>query len=578
VYFDLFGWSVVYSGFYTILMVHSLVFLLGLHTAHQLYLSTGQHSTASFTSSLLSALGNELYCLSLCLLVTLLVSLVMSTWAPMLWYESGTVVAFLLYLPPTLLTSAYIRSRSPHLYSQTQGVMNILAMWLLFLAVSVSLNLMVGYVACLHIISIWAVGLGTRAIAQYMAHRAPVHGFDKSRLIQSAVLYAHELCQLPIMCVWWSVFSPTFTMVLPLMGKVGTVIPSDVLVALLIAIAVCTGWSLLTVNTFTKSHSFSSLKGYLLAYAVLIVSLALLLQPYSTTRPKRLWIQHISREIHHRERGAPSLDHGLWVAGFDATGLDPIMSALDSVPYHRNQMSPRLANLASLSARDSYSCDGWSGDCYFLFPFSFPVAEALQDFLYIPRPSEPPPDCSQAPNKLSLDISLISSALLSPQDKQTIPSTQLELLSYPPHTEMTRRILCVTLTGSSHMTLILRELEGAHLLRWAFIQEDRDATQSSASATPGADEWHDSSVAARPDGVFYLQIGFGICSGNICKQRIYLETIDEEKGVSKLEVAAYAHYMEGRDETLDRFIGELPDWARGAEWSQYQSSLIVKYV
>jgi hypothetical protein len=563
-----------------------MVFLLGLHTAHQLYLSApsglGQQSS-SFLSFLLAALASELYCLSFCLLVTAVVSLFMATWAPMLWYESGAIVAFLLYLPPALLTSLYIRSRSPHLYTQTQGVVNILTLWLFFLGLSVSLNLMVGYVACLHIISIWAVNLSTRAITSYMTHRAPLYGFDKSKLIQSAALYAHELCQFPIMCVWWSVFSPTFTMVIPLMGKVGTVIPSDVLVALVVAIGVSTGWSLLTVNTsISKTHTLPALKRHTVAYVALVFSLTLLLQPYSSTHPKRLWIQHISREIHHPDRTTPFLDHGLWVAGFDATGLDPIMPAIASTdaPYHRNHLSPRLANLIPVSRPDDnlYSCDGWSGDCYFLFPYSFPVAEALQDFIYLPRASDPPPDISQptTPNKLLLDISLVSTSPLL--NKESIPSSQPELHSYPPHTILTKRIVCVTLTGSSHMTLILRELMGAHLIRWAFIQ---DQTSQEIQIPPPINEWHDSSVASRPDGVFYIQIGFGLCSGNgnICKQKIFLEIIDEEKGSSKLEIAAYGHYMDsGRDETITRFIDELPEWSQGAEWSQYQSSLIVKYI
>jgi hypothetical protein len=573
IYFDLFAWSVVYTGYFTIIAIHSLVFLLGLYTAYQLFLSSPQQQ--SFVSYLVTSCWNEFYCLSLCLAAVVLVSVIYSLLIPMLWYSSGTLVAYLLYIPPTLITSVWIRSRFHQTYSQTQGVANILSMWLLFLAVSIISNLMIGYIACLYVVSIWSVFMFSKVLNNYMTHRAPVHGFDRSKLIHFFVFYSYELCQLPILYVWWCVFSPTFTLVIPLMGKVGTVIPSDVLVALLIGFGVSTGWNLLTVNVIPKSQTLASSKNLLLGYALMVICFFIALQPYSAAQPKRLWIQHIHRELHHphplpllKEHSSkpPLTDHGLWVSGFDATGLDPIIPFLESTPFHRNKFSLRLGNMLSPDSPLDYSCNGFSGDCYFRYPYSFPVAEALQDFVFIPY--DKPPEMMQYPNKLTLDLSVLS---VTPILREELPERQ-SLRSLPKSSGLQKRIISVILTGSSHMALVLRELPGSNLIRWSFPSDvDREVSSLKES------EWQDSSLVNRPDGVYYIQIGFGMCPMDICKQRILLETIEESKD-SKLEIAAYSHYMDGRDAPIQEFIKGLPEWSKGAEWSQYQSSLIVKYV
>jgi hypothetical protein len=573
IYFDLFAWSVVYTGYLTILVIHSLVFLLGLYTAYQLFRSTPQQR--SFGMYLLVSCWNEFYCLSLCLAAVTLVSVFHSFWIPMRWYSSGTLVAYLLYIPPTLITSVWIRSRFHQSYTQTQGVANILSLWLLFLALSLVSNVTIGYIPCLYIVSIWGVFMFEKVISDYMTHRAPLHGFDRSKLIQFVVFYSYEICQLPIMYVWWCIFSPTFTLVIPLMGKVGTVIPSDVLVALLIGFGVSTGWNLLTVNSISKNQTSVSFKNYFLGYLLMVICFFFFLQPYSATQPKRLWIQHIHREHHHplllNEHSKPPLiDHGLWVSGFDATGLDPILPYIQSTPYHRNLLSLRLGNMLSSDSSLDYSCSGWSGDCYFLYPYSFPVAEALQDFIFIPQ--DKPPELTQYPNKLLLEISVLSVSQI-PHEKIPVSRHTLSLRSLPKASGsgLHKRIISLMVTGSSHMTLVLRELPGSNLIRWSFPQ-----TESKETSNFEEYEWQDSSVVDRPDGVYYIQIGFGMCPQDICKQRVLLETIDEAKD-SKLLIAAYSHYMDGRDEPIRKFIKSLPEWSKGAEWSQYQSSLIVKY-
>lgn len=477
-------------------------------------------------------------------------------------------MALLIYVPPALLTSAAVKSKYHHLYTQKYGVSNILSMWLFMLGSCISLNLMLGYVACLHIMSISTVYFLGNAIHDYMTHRAPRFGYDRSKLIQSAVFYHYEICQIPILYIWWSVFSPTFTMLIPLMGKTGTIIPSDTLISIVIGIGVLTGWNSLFPYSIRPAKSY---KNMWIGYVILIFILGISIRPYSDLHPKRLWIQHVYKESHQSSSDAgksSSIHHGLWVSAFDAAGLDPIIPYIKSA-YHRNQFFPNVGNLMSVIndntpwSQFEYSCNGWSGDCYFHYPYSYPVAEVLQDFIFIPL--EESSEIIMTPNKLTLDISTI---LSNPLAYQEIPTTNHYLRTLPKDSRLIKKILSISVTGSSHMTLVVRELAGSHLLRSTFCREGADL--------PSDDDWHDSSVVNRPDGVYYIQIGFGMCPENVCRQQVYFEVCDESKE-SKLQIAAYSHYMEGKDEMIRKFIKELPDWSQGAEWSQYQSHMIVKY-
>ena len=117
--------------------------------------------------------------------------------------------------------------------------------------------------------------------------------------------------------------------------------------------------------------------------------------PYSAAaRPKRLWVHHVQRDLTGLGGGT---DSGLWLVGFDGSGLD----ALKPPPYSLQDTGSAWlhdSNYQNLRGGEGerrrdwrvapngrgFNCDINSGECYIYWPYFFPVAEALLDSLYIP--------------------------------------------------------------------------------------------------------------------------------------------------------------------------------------------------
>lgn len=145
------------------------------------------------------------------------------------------------------------------------------------------------------------------------------------------------------------------TLAVPMMGKIGTVVPSDPIIAALISVFVASlscfpliGVTLTdifspeyeTKGYFQSDVVSSKINGdeaimerpgnYLYSKVLFLISFLTLvacvsLKPYSTERPKRLWIQHIERSF--IEPGKTLSDAGIWINGFDGLGLYPLRYA-----------------------------------------------------------------------------------------------------------------------------------------------------------------------------------------------------------------------------------------------------------
>ena len=145
------------------------------------------------------------------------------------------------------------------------------------------------------------------------------------------------------------------TLAVPMMGKIGTVVPSDPIVAALVSLFVASmsvfplvGCSLIDLFSpryesqgyFVGSVKEAEKKSVRLldmsTSGLLLVSLCVIiacvpLQPYSASRPKRLWIQHVQRSF---KEGSYSIsDAGVWIQGFDGLGLHPLRYD-QSIHYH----------------------------------------------------------------------------------------------------------------------------------------------------------------------------------------------------------------------------------------------------
>jgi hypothetical protein len=73
--------------------------------------------------------------------------------------------------------------------------------------------------------------------------------------------------------------------------------------------------------------------------------------------------------------------------------------------------------------------------------------------------------------------------------------------------------------------------------------------------------------------VHYLSVGFGLCSPTEgCHQDVYLLV----RGAAPVQVAVYGHYTDQKEDTAEikALMNDLPQWAKGAEWTKFPSSII----
>ena len=243
---------------------------------------------------------------------------------------------------------------------------------------------------------------------------------------------------------------------------------------------------------------------------VAILSIMHILRPYSSTHPKRLWVQHCSRDI--CDASKCNVDSGLWITAFDGLGLDPL----------------RSTEIKKFDGRyDAPPCDANDGGCYSRYPWSYPVAQLMRDSFFIP---------------------------ISPPD---IPSDLKLTMNITTKFDGNKRIQAV-ITGPSHLRLILRDGSGgSRLLCWELFE-------GNGCIEP---------PPPREDGTRYTQLicGFGDQS---CTFRVSMLL----SGRSPVELTAHADYVTLTSSTeLQHFRMSLPLWSRGAEWTNFASSLVSKF-
>jgi hypothetical protein len=370
----------------------------------------------------------------------------------------------------------------------------------------------------------------------------------------------------PIVSLYHRMAHTLLDVMIPLLGKSGTVVPADIVLAAVMALQWSTYVGTLTTDSITKPFNFSMLRkagtSIVITYALIGCSFA-----YRDCHPKRLWIYHIERRFqsklhgnnnHFRPNNAMTrreydhggiqyeamVDQGLYVLGFDTQGLKPIDLYLSDFV---NEYS--VNNLPLEDYKRLASCEVSTGECYGSFPWYFPVADALRDSVYIPTISA-----------MQLEIDNLHQMEMFITDHSSDPST---------------RILEIELKGPSHINLVLRETSpGQQITRWYLTEEQLDGRQATVDdILPKLTYPH----PLRSEGIYFMEIGFGLCFAlqNPCKKSVWLEVTGSEY----LDVISYGHYVNNLDDPLiDKFIQRLPSWSRGAEWTKFPTVLIAERV
>ena len=252
----------------------------------------------------LHALGQTARAVSMAALAAASFGAVLSVAAPMRWYAGGVPVALVLFVPPAALGG---------------GDGDALALWSLLCGLGALFNVGAAYAACAALL-----GLLFRSLR-------------------------------PVALVIWIQIAHTLLLVaVPLLGRVGSRVPLDAAVGALVGLFAG------LIRTLTppwpkpphKRVCFSVLVGLLVA--------ATMLPPFTAARPKRLALQHVSRDL------ASQRDSGLWVLPLDGS---------------------RLRGLGNVLSRATpVTCDKAGPGCYLEYPFFFPFSDIVRGDVWLDAP------------------------------------------------------------------------------------------------------------------------------------------------------------------------------------------------
>jgi len=278
--------------------------------------------------------------------------------APMRWYALGQWVSFPLFLPPAYGMQMWVLHHGrggpmaplrPH-----EAAAGAVGVWWTLAGVLTIGGVRSGWIAtwwllnasCAFALCPWNRVQGSERPAHIWALYAA--------LLSPAAMMSGRMAQLGL------------TMLMPLMGKSGTLLPADILIA-----AATSGLGIMAVLVWTplltleRTRIFAKGMALLTAVAVLC---ALPLPPYTTTTPKRIWLQHVYKTI-----GGEYAGSGLWLTPFDSQALKPFQT----------QRVPRL------DGRHVVGCDPDGPQCMTSYPYYFPIGHHLRTSWWLPV--DPPP-------------------------------------------------------------------------------------------------------------------------------------------------------------------------------------------
>uniref|UniRef100_A0A8C8H5K7 Endoplasmic reticulum metallopeptidase 1 n=1 Tax=Oncorhynchus tshawytscha TaxID=74940 RepID=A0A8C8H5K7_ONCTS len=240
--------------------------------------------------------------------------------------------------------------------------------------------------------------------------------------VKYSVLYQLGLA-LPyvhFMFLIWVVFE-IFT---PILGRSGTEIPPDVVLATLVTLATLFLSSFFLHFIYLARSTKWLLAGLGTVFTVfLVLVLCGMFFPYtadpSGPRPKRVFLQHTTRTFHGLDGQVKSRDSGLWINSFDYTGMQ-----------HITPIIPEINDTIRTSCQEDRPFCG--------YPWFLPVKFLVKKNWYLPAPEVFP---------------------RSPIEFQVLSKEQ---------TKWGTVKITFEVKGPSHMSLYLRPHQGASLSSWSF--------------------------------------------------------------------------------------------------------------
>ncbi|KAL2099603.1 hypothetical protein ACEWY4_003997 [Coilia grayii] len=233
-------------------------------------------------------------------------------------------------------------------------------------------------------------------------------------LVGIALPYVH------FMFLIWVVFE-IFT---PILGRSGTEIPPDVVLASLIALAtfLLSSYFMHFIYLARSTKWILAVLGSVFAVVFLLVSCGVFF-PYSSDpsspRPKRVFLQHTTRTFHGLDGQVEYKDSGLWINSFDYTAM-----------RHITPHIPEINDTIRKRCQDDLPFCG--------FPWFLPIKFLVKKNWYLPAEEVNP--------KFPMEFRLLS------REENEWGTIRMSFEA----------------KGPSHMSLYLRPLHGSTLTRWSF--------------------------------------------------------------------------------------------------------------
>ncbi|XP_055036290.2 endoplasmic reticulum metallopeptidase 1 [Misgurnus anguillicaudatus] len=330
------------------------------------------------------------------------------------------------------------------------------------------------------------------------------HFSQKGASLQYSVLYLMGLAvpYIHIMFLIWVVFE----IFAPILGRSGTEIPPEVVVAFLVTLAtvILSSYFMHFVYLARSTRRILAGLGSVFVLMLLLVSCGLFF-PYSVDqsgpRPKRVFVQHTTRTFHALNGSVERQDSGLWINSLDYTGMQHITPHI-----------PQINDSIRTRCQEDLPFCG--------FPWFLPVKFLVRKNWYLPAPEVSP--------KSPLEFQLLS------KEETTWGTVKMIFQA----------------KGPCHMSLYLRPHAGATLTSWSFgdgMPQFDLSGEYFIFYSHGLDA---------PAWKFWFEIQPNEPS----------EVLTDEGMIS---LALSAHYFSGLDrwsEPLESLMKKFPDWAFPSSW------------
>ncbi|XP_040915113.1 endoplasmic reticulum metallopeptidase 1 [Toxotes jaculatrix] len=342
-----------------------------------------------------------------------------------------------------------------------------------------------------------AFPLATRLLlAKEFKHKGASVKYSVLYLLGLALPYVH------FMFLIWVVFE-IFT---PIMGRSGTEIPPEVVLASLVTLATIflSSFFLHFIYLVRSTKWILAGLGSVFIIMFLLVSCGLFF-PYSGSpdnpRPKRVFLQHTTRTFHNLQGQVESRDSGLWINSFDYTGIQHITPSI-----------PEINDTVRTRCREDRPFCG--------YPWFLPVKFLSRKNWYLTAPEVSP-------------SSPVEFSLLSKEETSwgTIKMT-------------------FSVKGPSHMSLYLMPHRGASLSTWSF-----------GDGTPQFD-------LSGEYFVFYSH-GLDAPTWTFWFEIQPPRDPDPSGPEGMISVAISSHYFFGEDQRtpqLEEILHRFPTWAFPSSW------------